>query len=292
MLAAIAVAYAIRVAGVLGNARLIASAPISGILGILIILAYVLVAIFADVIAPFGEREVIEGAQPFEPWGDVYWLGTDGLGRDMASRLIYATRNTVGIAFLTTALAFVAGAVPGLIAAVTGGWIDNLFSRTVDVLMAIPPLIFALLFLTILDKSLINLVIVIAIIEATRVYRLARAVAGGVVVMDYIEAARLRGEGLPRLIGVEILPNCLAPLLAEFGLRFCFVILLISALSFLGLGIQPPTADWGAMVRDTATLITFGDVTPLLPAAAIALLTVAVNFVVDWALSRTSGLKD
>jgi peptide/nickel transport system permease protein len=113
-----------------------------------------------------------------------------------------------------------------------------------------------------------------------------------VVVMDFVEAAKLRGEGLGHIVRREILPNVMAPLVAEFGLRFCFVFLSISALSFLGLGIQPPTADWGSMVRDTATLITFGDITPLLPAGAIALLTVAVNFVVDWQLHRASGLKD
>jgi peptide/nickel transport system permease protein len=107
-----------------------------------------------------------------------------------------------------------------------------------------------------------------------------------------VEAAKARGEGLWWIIRKEVLPNVSAPLIAEFGLRFCFVFLFISALSFLGLGIQPPSADWGSMVRDNATLITFGDVTPLIPAAAIALLTVAINFVVDWALHRSSGLKD
>jgi peptide/nickel transport system permease protein len=133
---------------------------------------------------------------------------------------------------------------------------------------------------------------VIAAVDATRVYRLARSVAQVIVVMDYIEAARLRGEGMWRLIRREILPNAMAPLVAEFGLRFCFVFLSISALSFLGLGIKPPTADWGSMVRENATLITFGDITPLLPAGAIALLTVAMNFVVDWQLHRASGLKE
>ena len=119
---------------------------------------------------------------------------------------------------------------------------------------------------TILGTSIVNMILVIALIDATRVFRLARAVAMNIVVMDYIEAARLRGEGLWHLIRREILPNAAAPLVAEFGLRFCFVFLSISALSFLGLGIQPPTADWGSMVRDNATLITFGDITPLLPA--------------------------
>jgi peptide/nickel transport system permease protein len=222
----------------------------------------------------------------------MHLLGTDNLGRDMLSRLIYGARNTVGIAFATTALAFILGSVLGLLAAVVGGWLDQLLSRTVDVLMAIPALIFALLLLTIVGTSVINMILVIAVIDATRVYRLARAVAMNIVVMDYVEAAKLRGEGLWRLITREILPNALAPLVAEFGLRFCFVFLTISALSFLGLGIQPPTADWGSMVRDNATLISFGDITPLLPAGAIALLTVSVNFVVDWQLHRASGLKE
>ena len=133
---------------------------------------------------------------------------------------------------------------------------------------------------------------VIAVLDSTRVYRLARAVAMNIVVMDFVEVAKLRGEGLAWIVRKEILPNSLPPLVAEFGLRFCFVFLFIAALSFLGLGIQPPTADWGSMVRDNATLITYGDVTPLLPAGAIALLTVGVNFVVDWFLHKTSGLRD
>ena len=110
--------------------------------------------------------------------------------------------------------------------------------------------------------------------------------------MDYVEAARLRGEKLPWIMRREILPNIMPPLVAEFGLRFCFVFLTISALSFLGLGMQPPTADWGSMVLENTALITYGDVTPLLPAGAIALLTVGVNFVVDWFLHKTSGLKE
>jgi peptide/nickel transport system permease protein len=226
------------------------------------------------------------------PWTSEHLLGTDALGRDMLSRLIYAARNTVGIAFLTTALAFLIGSFFGLLAAAVGGWLDQVLSRIVDVLMAIPALIFALLLLTIIGTSIVNMILVIALIDSTRVFRLARAVAMNIVVMDYIEAARLRGEGLWRLITREILPNAAAPLVAEFGLRFCFVFLMISALSFLGLGIQPPTADWGSMVRDNASLITFGDITPLLPAGTIALLTVAVNFVVDSMLHRASGLKE
>ena len=271
-------------------ARTIRTMPLSAAFGMAVIALYVIVAVFAPWIAPFGEREVV-GPQ-YAPWDSTFWLGTDNLGRDMFSRLIYGARNTVGIALATTALAFGVGAALGLTAAALGGWVDMVLSRLVDLLMAIPALILALLLLTLLGASIPNLILVIALIDATRVFRLARAVAMDVVVMDFVEAARLRGEGLGHIVRREILPNAMAPLIAEFGLRFCFVFLSISALSFLGLGIQPPTADWGSMVRDTATLITFGDVTPLLPAGAIALLTVAVNFVVDWQLHRASGLKD
>ncbi len=266
------------------------SAPVTASFGMLAILAYVIVAVFAPLIAPYAEREVVGGQ--FLPWDSTHLLGTDNLGRDMFTRLVYGARNTVGIAFATTALAFFAGSFLGLLAATVGGWLDQALSRIVDILMAIPALIFSLLLLTIFGTSVLTLILVIATIDATRVFRLARSVAQDIVVMDYIEAARLRGEGLVRLIIREILPNALAPLVAEFGLRFCFVFLAISALSFLGVGIQPPTADWGSMVRENATLITFGDITPLLPAGAIALLTVAVNFVVDWQLHRASGLKE
>lgn len=273
-----------------GVAKELKTAPLTASFGMLMILIYIVVAVFAPLIAPFSETAIV--GREYQPWDSVHLLGTDNLGRDMLSRLIYAARNTVGIAFVTTALAFGVGSILGLLAATVGGWLDQVLSRTVDVLMAIPALIFALLLLTIFGTSVINMILVIALIDSTRVFRLARAVAMNIVVMDYVEAAKLRGEGLWRLITREILPNAMAPLVAEFGLRFCFVFLTISALSFLGLGMQPPTADWGSMVKDNATLISFGDITPLLPAGAIALLTVSVNFVVDWQLQRASGLKE
>jgi peptide/nickel transport system permease protein len=225
-------------------------------------------------------------------------LGTDALGRDVFSRLIYGARNTIGIAVATTLLAFLIGGSLGLMAAISRNWLDQVLSRFVDVLMAIPSLIFALMLLSIFGSSAINLIFIIAVLDATRVFRLTRAVALNVVVMDYVEAAKLRGEGLVWIMRREILPNIMPPLVAEFGLRFCFVFLTIAALSFLGVGIQPPTADWGSMVRENAGLIQFAEydltaaLTPMIPAAAIALLTVAVNFVVDWFLHQTSGLRD
>ena len=270
--------------------KIISSAPLSAKFGMLVVLIYSIVAIFAPFIAPYGEREIL--GRSFELWSDKYPLGTDNLGRDMLSRMIFGARNTIGLALSITILAFLLGSLTGMIAAALGGWVDQILSRIVDVLMSIPSLIFALLILSIFGTSVPYLIATINVIDATRVYRLARATAMNVVVMDYVEVARVRGEKLDWVIRKEILPNITAPLLAEFGLRFCFVFLFISALSFLGLGLQPPSADWGSMVRDNASLITFEDITPLLPAGAIALLTVAVNFIVDWLLHKSSGLKD
>ncbi len=270
--------------------RELKKAPLSAKIGLIIIFTYIFVAIFAPVIAPYGESEII-GPQ-FELAEKAPPFGTDHLGRDMFTRLIYGARNTVGIALITTLFAFLLGGTCGILAATLGGWMDQLLSRTVDVLMAIPALIFAMLLLTIFGTSVINLILIIGFLDATRVFRIARAVSLNVVVMDFIESARLRGEGMAWITLKEILPNIMPPMVVEFGLRFCFVFLTISALSFLGLGIQPPTADWGSMVRDTSTLITYGELVPLLPAAAIAILTIGVNFVVDWFLHKTSGLKD
>ena len=271
-------------------AKVMRNAPLTASFGLFVIVVYVAAAVFAPVIAPYGEAEVIGSS--YAPPDENMILGGDQLGRDMFSRIIYGARNTVGIALLTTAIAFLVGSLTGLMAATLGGWVDQACGRVVDTLMAIPQLVFALLLLTIVGTNVVNLILVIALLYAPLVFRLARAVAGNIVVMDYIEAARLRGEKTWYLIVSEILPNATAPLVAEFGLRFCFVFLAISALSFLGLGIQPPTADWGSMVRENATLISFGEITPLIPAAAIALLTVAVNFVVDWMLHLSSGLKE
>ncbi len=273
--------------------------PLTAAFGLTVVLLYVLAALAAPVIAPYGESQVFDEFNLFPGENPDFVLGTDQLGRDLLTRLLYGGRNTIGIAFLTTVLAFLIGATFGFIAAVLGGWLDQVVSRTVDVLMAIPQLIFALLLLTIFGQSTINMILVIAVLDSTRVFRLARAVGGNIVVMDYIEAAKLRGEGIGYLIFKEILPNAAAPLLAEFGLRFCFVFLLIAALSFLGIGIQPPLADWGTMVRELSIYIGYAEYgdwqaasLPLLPAAAIALLTIAINFTVDWMLDRYTGLKD
>lgn len=221
-------------------------------------------------------------------------LGADQIGRDMLTRLIYGARMTIGVALATTALSFFIGITLGFTAAVLGGWVDTVISRLVDVILSIPLLILALIILGVFGSSIPVLIVTIAVLDSTRVFRLSRALGMNLTVLEYVEAARLRGEGTWWIIRREILPNALAPLLSEFGLRFCFNFLFIAALSFLGLGIQPPFADWGGMVRENSAAINFGMLAPIWPALAITVLTVGVNMVVDWLLSveaRPSGAQ-
>ena len=288
--------------------------PLPAKAGVFLIGFYTLASVSAPALSPFEETALAgdvwevafwtndcsdEGVEAYQCWDELnedretkLWLGTDHLGRDLLTRLLYGGRNTISIALVTTLLSFTIGVTFGFLAATIGNIADQLLSRCVDILMAFPTLIFALIVLSVVGTSTITLIFTIAILDATRVFRLSRAVAMDVEVMEFVEVARLRGEGLWWLMRYEILPNALAPLVAEFGLRFCFVFLFIAGLSFLGLGIQPPYADWGGMVRENAGAITFGIYTPLMPAAAIALLTISVNLIVDWFLQKTAGLRD
>ena len=270
--------------------KLLRQSPWSARCGLAMILINIVAAIFAPVMTPYGETDIV--GDVWLPMSSDHLLGTDHLGRDLLTRLLYGARNTIAIAFVTTMLSFVVGSLLGFLAATLKGWVDQLISRLVDILMAFPTLIFALMALSVLGTSVGALILVIALLDSTRVYRLSRAVAMDIAVMEYVEAARLRGEKIWWLMRQEILPNAMPPLVAEFGLRFCFVFLFIAALSFLGLGLQPPTADWGGMVRENAGAITFGIFIPLWPAGAIAFLTVGVNLIVDWFLHIASGLKD
>jgi len=270
--------------------KLLRHSPLSARIGLAMVLINVFAAIFAPVIAPYGETEIV--GDVWMPSSSENYLGTDHLGRDMFTRLVYGARNTIVIAFVTTLISFIIGSVLGFFAATLGGWTELGLSRIIDILMAFPTLIFALIALSVVGTSIPALILVIAVLDSTRVYRLSRAVAMDIAVMEFVEVARLRGEKIWWIMRKEILPNAMPPLVAEFGLRFCFVFLFIAALSFLGLGIQPPTADWGGMVRENAGAITFGILTPLWPAGAIAFLTVGVNLIVDWFLKIASGLKD
>ncbi len=270
--------------------KLLRQSPLSARVGIAMVLINVIAALFTPWIAPYGETEIV--GDVWMPSSSENYLGTDHLGRDMFTRLVYGARNTIVIAFVTTMLSFFIGSILGFFAATLGGWTELSLSRIIDILMAFPTLIFALIALSVVGTSVSALIVVIAVLDSTRVYRLSRAVAMDIAVMEFVEAARLRGERIWWIMRKEILPNAMPPLVAEFGLRFCFVFLFIAALSFLGLGIQPPTADWGGMVRENAGAITFGILTPLWPAGAIAFLTVGVNLIVDWFLQLASGLKD
>ena len=267
----------------------LSSLPLSAWVGLIGIAVALFCAIFAPWIAPFGERDVV--GDIWLPMGGDFLLGTDNLGRDLLSRLIFGARTTIFVALAATVISFSLGMLLSFTAAVTGGLIDQLFSRFNDLMMAIPTLIFALVVLAVLPQQLWILILVMAILDSTRVFRIGRAVALDVAVMEFVEAARLRGEGTRWIIFREILPNTLSPLLAEFGLRFAFSILFLSTLSFLGLGIQPPAADWGGMVKDNKDGIIFGISAALVPGGAIAGLAICVNLVVDWLMKRTSSLK-
>ena len=274
----------------------LSKAPLSAWFGMVVLFIYLFAAIFAPFIAPHGEAEIFPVA--YAPWGGQHLLGTDQIGRDIFSRIIFAARNTIGICLIATVLALVIGTVLGIIAALDRRYIDQILSRIVDTLMSIPVMIFTFILLSVFGPSNLNLILILGILESTRFFRISRSVAVGQVVLEYVEVARLRGEKLSYIIFREILPNISSPLIIEFGLRFIFIIFTISSLSFLGIGIQPPSADWASMVRENAILIQYAQyditagLTPLIPAATIALLCVSINFVVDWYLYITSGLKD
>jgi peptide/nickel transport system permease protein len=264
----------------------------SALFGFGVIGVFIFTALFTPWIAPYPESANIGGTWD-EP-SKAMWLGADQIGRDMLTRIMYGSRMTIGVALAITLLSFAIGIIVGFISAVVGGWVDTFFTRLVDVMLSIPGLIFALIILGVFGSSIPVLILTIAVLDSTRVFRLARALGMNLSVMEYVEAARLRGEGLWWVISREILPNAWAPLVSEFGLRFCFNFLFIAGLSFLGLGIQPPYADLGGMVRENAAAINFGMMAPIYPATAIALLTVSVNLVVDWMLSidaRPSGAQ-
>ena len=262
---------------------------VTALVGLAIIAANLAAVLFAPWVAPYGQADSV--GDVWAPVSSSAVLGLDNLGRDIFSRMIYGARLSIMMALAATVLSYLIGCTLGFMAAIMGGWVDSLISRANDALLAIPTLIFALAILTVF-QGVTTLIITIAILNATRVYRVSRAVAMDIVAFDYVEVARLRGEKLGWIIVQEVLPNALPPLAAEFGLRFCFTILFIATLSFLGFGVQPPQADWGVMVRENALILGFGGVAPLIPAAAIALLTIGVNLVVDWFLSFGTSYGD
>ena len=259
------------------------------LLAFLVLALFIGIAAFAPWVAPYDVSKVVGGV--WEPPSAIALLGTDNLGRDLLSRIIWGAQVTLSIAALATLIAFIVGVALGLLAAMKRGWVDQALSRGNDLLMAIPTLIFALVVLAVLPKNVVVLVLVMAALDATRVFRVSRAVATDIAVLDYVEVARMRGEGWGWIMLREILPNAAAPLLAEFGMRFAFAVLFLSTLSFLGLGIQPPVADWGSLVKENKDGLLFGIFAARIPGGAIVLLAVSVNLIVYWVLTRAAHMR-
>lgn len=259
-------------------------------IGALIVLFWIAIALFGPWLAPHDVGAVVD-TDVFGDFSRAFPLGTDYLGRDMLSRIIFGTRYTIGIALGATVLAVIAGGTLGMLAAVSGGWIDAALSRSFDALISIPSLMFGLVAIAALGSSIPVLVGTAAIIYTPGAFRIWRSLAVNVNAMDYVVVAKARGEGKGYLIREEILPNVLGPVLTDLGLRFVFAVLLLSSLSFLGLGIQPPDADWGSLVRENMTGLSDGAPAPVVAAAAIASLTIGVNLIVDNLPTRRLALE-
>lgn len=255
---------------------------------ITLLITFFFIACLAPWIAPYDEGAILTN-DSFIPPNAEMWLGSDYLGRDVLSRLIFGVRVTLFLALIITFLSFFAGVGLGFLAAAFGGRVDSWMSRINDAMLSFPALMLALIVINSLGSSFVVLVFTIAFIDMTRVYRVARALAVNIMVMDYVEAAIVRGEGKGWIIWHEVLPNALTPLAAEFGIRFTYAILFISALSFLGLGVQPPQSDLGVMVKENMQAILYGEYTTLYPAIGIALIAISMNVFVDWLLQRSSA---
>ncbi|WP_137046333.1 ABC transporter permease [Pseudolabrys sp. FHR47] len=251
-----------------------------GLISLAVILAWALVAVFAPLLAPYPIGKIVN-FEFFAPMSAKFWMGTDYLGRDMLSRVLMGARYTVGISLAAVTLACFMGVTLGMMAAVLGGWIDTVMSRLMDALISIPSKLFGLVVVAGLGSSIPVLILTLAVIYTPGCFRFARALAVNVNAMDYVIVARARGEGLGYLVRSEILPNITGPVLADFGLRFVFIVLLLSGLSFLGLGVQPPFADWGALVRENLGGLPLAAPAVIFPSLAIATLTISVNLLID-----------
>lgn len=245
-----------------------------------VVAACLLLALFGPVLAPHPEGAIVSRTI-FAPMSAAWPLGTDYLGRDMLSRVLVGARYTIGVALPATLIASSAGTLLGMLAAVRGGSLDAALSRAMDTLISLPTLIFSLVVVASLGSSVTVLVVTAAVIYAPGSYRLARSVAVDLSAADFVKAARARGEGGGAIMLGEILPNMVMPVLTDFGLRFVFIVLLLSSLSFLGLGIEPPYSDWGGMVRENIEGLSAGAPAVIVPAVAIAILTVSVNLLID-----------
>jgi peptide/nickel transport system permease protein len=262
------------------GARPLFQLSLMGKVGAGILLFWIAVAVVGPFVAPFDPADFVSD-DSFGPMSAKHLLGTDYIGRDILSRVLHGARLTMALSFTATVLAFVVGISLGFTAALAGGWVDMLISRIYDAFLSMPTIMLGLVVIAALGSSIPVLIITAGLIYSCGLYRIARALAIEIKVMDFVEAARARGEKLPWIISREILPNAVIPLVSEFGLRLVFSILFISGLSFLGLGVQPPTADWGVMVRENLAGLVYGSSAAFVPAAAIASLTIGINLIVD-----------
>lgn len=262
------------------RARRLPRLPAVGLLGFAVLVCWLLVAVLGPLLVP-AELNAPGAAEVFEGFGLAHPLGTDYLGRDMIARLVHGARYTVGVALLATLVASAGGTTLALFAAVKGGLVDGAISRGLDTLVSIPSKMFALIMVAAFGSSVLLLTATAALIYIPGAYRIARALAVNINAMDYVAVARSRGEGDFYIMRHEILPNIVGPMLADFGLRFVYVVLLLAGLSFLGLGVQPPEADWGSLVRENIGGLPEGAPAVIVPALAIASLTIAVNLFID-----------
>ncbi|WP_223146190.1 ABC transporter permease [Pusillimonas sp. ANT_WB101] len=246
----------------------------------LTLLFCVLVAVFAPLLQPYDPTAFVSYT-PFEPSSAQAWLGTDFLGRDVLSRLIGGARLTLLMAVSATLIAHAVGNVFGLYAAVRGGWVDMVLCRLVDVILSLPKIIVGLVIVAALGSSIEVIVVMTGLIYSASVFRIARSLGLDVSQQDFVTAARARGEGTSWIIFGEIVPHVVYPLAADFAIRVSFAILFMSSLSFLGLGVQPPFADWGGLVRENLDGIANGSYASIYAALAIAVVSVALNLLVD-----------
>ena len=257
-----------------------------------VVVFWLAICVIGPSIAPFHEMDM-DGDDSFLPAGEgeygYFYLGTDYLSRDTLSRILYGARNTIGISLAATLLAYLMGIILGILAAVKGGWIDMGISRINDAILALPSIMLGLIVIAALGSSIPILIGTAAVIYATSVFRIARALGQDIMVQDFVEAAATRGEGVWWIIRAEVLPNAAMPLATDFGLRLVFVVLFIASLSFLGLGVQPPASDWGSMVRENLQGLTYGSYAAIWPAISIASFTIAINLIVDDISAKAGG---
>jgi peptide/nickel transport system permease protein len=254
--------------------------PLSGKVGLALVLFWSVIAFVGPLLAPYPVNAFID-QDVFSGSSSELLLGSDYLGRDVLSRLLSAARYTVGLGAGAAFLACIVGTSLALMAAVGKPWLDELLSRFMDTLISIPSKILALVMVAAFGSSLWLLLLIAGLTYVPGNYRIARALAVNLNQMDFVTVARARGERSIYIARSEILPNMIHPLLADFGLRFVFIVLLLSALSFLGLGVQPPAADLGSLVRENISGMAEGAPAILMPAIAIATLTVSVNLLID-----------